>query len=123
MGLRTSVSRGWESAGAEGGAQGGRQRTERPALWELLRKDSLKTSLSAGLLPKPEQEKMSLMAVGGGGIKQKGELCSIRRGSWWRIVCGLRDVIYLFIYLFIYFCLFAFSRAAPAAYGGSQARG
>ena len=26
-------------------------------------------------------------------------------------------------YLFIYFCLFAFSRAAPAAYGGSQARG
>ena len=29
-----------------------------------------------------------------------------------------------FIYLFIYlFCLFAFSRAAPAAYGGSQARG
>ena len=30
---------------------------------------------------------------------------------------------YLFIYLFIYFCLFAFSRAAPTAYGGSQARG
>ena len=28
----------------------------------------------------------------------------------------------LFIYLFIY-CLFAFSRAAPSAYGGSQARG
>ena len=26
-------------------------------------------------------------------------------------------------YLFIYFCLFAFSRAAPAAYGDSQARG
>ena len=25
-------------------------------------------------------------------------------------------------YLFIYFCLFAFSRATPAAYGGSQAR-
>ena len=29
----------------------------------------------------------------------------------------------IFIYLFIYFCLFAFSRATPAAYGGSQARG
>ena len=24
---------------------------------------------------------------------------------------------------FLFFCLFAFSRAAPAAYGGSQARG
>ena len=30
---------------------------------------------------------------------------------------------HLFIYLFIYFCLFPFSRAAPAAYVGSQARG
>ena len=30
--------------------------------------------------------------------------------------------LYLFIYLFIY-CLFAISWAAPAAYGGSQARG
>ena len=29
---------------------------------------------------------------------------------------------YLFIYVFI-FCLFAVSRAVPAAYGGSQARG
>ena len=29
----------------------------------------------------------------------------------------------LFIYLFIYFCLFAFSRATPMAYGGSQAKG
>ena len=28
-----------------------------------------------------------------------------------------------FYFLFIYFCLFAFSRAASAAYGGSQARG
>ena len=28
----------------------------------------------------------------------------------------------LFIYLFIYFCLFAFSKASPVAYGGSQAR-
>ena len=27
------------------------------------------------------------------------------------------------MYLFIYFCLFAISWAAPAAYGGSQARG
>ena len=30
-------------------------------------------------------------------------------------------IIIIIIYLFI--CLFAFSRAAPAAYGGSQARG
>ena len=28
-----------------------------------------------------------------------------------------------FIYLFIYFAFLPFSRAAPAAYGGSQARG
>ena len=27
------------------------------------------------------------------------------------------------IIIFVLFCLFAFSRAAPAAYGGSQARG
>jgi len=27
------------------------------------------------------------------------------------------------IYIFIYFCLFAFSSAAPTAYGGSQGRG
>jgi len=27
------------------------------------------------------------------------------------------------IYLFIYFCLFAFARATPAAYGSYQARG
>ena len=32
----------------------------------------------------------------------------------------IKYAIYLFIYLF---SLFAFSRAAPAAYGGSQARG
>ena len=31
--------------------------------------------------------------------------------------------VILFIYLFLFFCLFAFSRAAPSAYGGSQARG
>ena len=31
--------------------------------------------------------------------------------------------IYLYFYLFIIFCLFAISWAAPAAYGGSQARG
>ena len=31
--------------------------------------------------------------------------------------------ICLFIYLFIYFCLVCLLRAAPAAYGGSQARG
>ena len=35
----------------------------------------------------------------------------------------LKPDFLLLIYLFIYFCLFAFSRAAPAAYGGSQARG
>ena len=27
-----------------------------------------------------------------------------------------------FLLVFFFFCLFAFSRAAPAAYGGSQAR-
>ena len=33
-------------------------------------------------------------------------------------------MFFYFIYLFIYlFCLFAFSRAAPSAYGSSQARG
>ena len=31
--------------------------------------------------------------------------------------------LFLFIYLFIFFCLFAFSRAAPEAYGSPQARG
>ena len=36
-------------------------------------------------------------------------------GTW-------KPIIYLFIYLFI-FCLFAYSRAPPTAYGGSQARG
>jgi len=30
--------------------------------------------------------------------------------------------IYTHIYIYLCFCLFAFSRAAPAAYGGSQAR-
>ena len=36
-----------------------------------------------------------------------------------------KSFIYLFIYLFIlfYFIFFAFSRATPAAYGGSQAGG
>ena len=29
----------------------------------------------------------------------------------------------LLITIFFYFCLFAFSRATPVAYGGSQARG
>ena len=32
-------------------------------------------------------------------------------------------IAYLFLSFFFFFCLFAFSRAAPAAYGGSQARG
>ena len=31
-------------------------------------------------------------------------------------------LFFILFYIFI-FCLFAFSRAAPAAYGGSQARG
>ena len=31
--------------------------------------------------------------------------------------------VYLFVYLFIYLFIFVFSRAAPTAYGGSQARG
>ena len=31
--------------------------------------------------------------------------------------------IMLSIYIYIFFCLFAFSRATPMAYGGSQARG
>ena len=37
----------------------------------------------------------------------------------------IRNVIfiYLFIFIFIFICLFAISWAAPAAYGGSQARG
>ena len=43
--------------------------------------------------------------------------------TWW----SPRVHIYVqkspFTYLFIYFCLFAFSRAAPSTYGGSQARG
>ena len=34
---------------------------------------------------------------------------------------GLQYILFYFIYLF--FCLFAFSRAAPAAYRGSQAKG
>ena len=29
----------------------------------------------------------------------------------------------VFVYFFLFFCLFAFSKAAPSAYGGSQARG
>ena len=33
------------------------------------------------------------------------------------------DIFNFILYLFIYFCLFAFSWAAPMAYGGSQARG
>ena len=36
----------------------------------------------------------------------------------------LNDCIFIYFYfLFYFFCLFAFSRAATAAYGGSQARG
>ena len=34
----------------------------------------------------------------------------------------LYEVILLILFLFL-FCLFVFSRAAPAAHGGSQARG
>ena len=35
----------------------------------------------------------------------------------------LLNCMHLLTYLFIYFCLFAFSRATPGAYGDSQARG
>ena len=34
-----------------------------------------------------------------------------------------RFFLFLFLFLFLFFCLFALSRAAPVAYGGSQARG
>jgi len=32
-------------------------------------------------------------------------------------------ILFLFCFVFLFFCLFAISWAAPAAYGGSQARG
>ena len=38
------------------------------------------------------------------------------------VISDWHDFI-LFYYLFVYFWLFAISRAAPAAYGGSRARG
>ena len=51
-------------------------------------------------------------------------------GLWTKILspeflpfeCKHWVVFYFFIFYFL-FCLFAFSRAAPTAYGGSQARG
>ena len=49
------------------------------------------------------------------------ELCECTKYHW-VVHCEMVKFI-VFYYLFIYFCLFAFSRAAPAAYGGSQARG
>ena len=59
------------------------------------------------------------------GIKKEGRseefhspLVNSRRGNYNGILYFI--LFYLFIYLF---CLFAFSRAAPTAYGGSQARG
>ena len=30
---------------------------------------------------------------------------------------------FVFVFVFLFFCLFAFFRAAPSAYGGSQTRG
>ena len=33
-----------------------------------------------------------------------------------------KKIIFIFLFILFYFCLFAFSWAAPAAYGGSQAR-
>ena len=40
------------------------------------------------------------------------------------IVVDLKQYFILFyLFLFLFFCLFAISWAAPAAYGGSQARG
>ena len=38
-------------------------------------------------------------------------------------VVTFTGVLYFFFLFFLFFCLFAFSRAAPVAYGGSQARG
>ena len=32
-------------------------------------------------------------------------------------------ILFYFLFILFYFCLFAFPRAAPAACGGSQARG
>ena len=40
-----------------------------------------------------------------------------------RNYCHTKAKKNVFLLLFIYFCLFAFSRAAPMAYGRSQARG
>ena len=35
----------------------------------------------------------------------------------------LRDIRWISFFFLFFFCLFAFSRAAPLAYGGSSARG
>ena len=37
--------------------------------------------------------------------------------------CGKQDFFNFFIYFFLFFGVFVFSRAAPVAYGGYQARG
>jgi len=36
---------------------------------------------------------------------------------------GLLFFIFIYLFCFVVFCLFAFSRATPAVYGGSQVRG
>ena len=40
-----------------------------------------------------------------------------------RFVIVLFSFSFVFLFFFFFFCLFAFSRAAPEAYGGSQAKG
>ena len=57
-----------------------------------------------------------------GGVKWRNmDSCS---SSVLRKVLGQGGSSWVFLFFFFFFfCLFAFSRAAPAAYGGSQARG
>ena len=43
--------------------------------------------------------------------------------SFQGMLVSSKGFIYLFIFNLFIFCLFAFSRAAPLVYGGSQARG
>ena len=42
----------------------------------------------------------------------------------WKVILGRRKKNFYRLHTFVlFFCLFAFSRATPMAYGGSQARG
>ena len=40
-----------------------------------------------------------------------------------KLICLFLNLIFIYLLLLLLFCLFAISWAAPAAYGGSQARG